>query len=91
MVSTRHTMRAIAGLTLWAGFGLSAQAQLPTITVESACQVMPSQPGVAITTPPPSLLPQCKVEPIPNPQNPKTPMGYVVRDPSGKPFRKFVS
>ncbi|HEV3437185.1 MAG TPA: hypothetical protein VG122_07490, partial [Gemmata sp.] len=91
MVSTRLTLGAITGLTLWAGFGLSAQAQLPTVTPETACQVMPTQPGVAITTPTPDQIRQCKVEPIPNPQDPKTPMGYMVRDPAGKPFRQFVS
>jgi hypothetical protein len=84
-------MRLLTGFTLWTGFGLSAQAQLPVVTVEGACQVMPVQPGVAITTPPANILAQCKVEPIPNPQNPKAPMGYVVRDPSGKPVRQFVS
>lgn len=91
MVSTRLTMRATMGLTLWAGFALSAQAQLPAVTVESACQVMPIQPGVVITTPTPAQFAQCKVEPIPSAMNPKTPMGYVVRDPSGKQVRQFVS
>ncbi len=91
MVSTRLTIRTAVGLTLWAGFTLSAQAQLPAVTAESACKVMPLQPGVAITTPPQNQFDQCKVVPIPNPQNPKATMGYVVRDPSGKPVRQFVS
>jgi hypothetical protein len=91
MRSTRLTMKALAGLTVWAGFGLTAQAQLPSITAEAACQVMPVQQGVAITTPTPDQVPLCKVESISNPQNSKDPVGYVVRDPSGRPVRQFVS
>jgi hypothetical protein len=52
---------------------------------------MPVQPGVNITTPPATQFALCKVDPIANPQNPKTPMGFVVRDPAGKPVRQFVS
>jgi hypothetical protein len=90
MVSMRLTMRAMMGVTLWAGFGMAAQAQLPPVTVEGGCQVMPKQPGVTVTTPAPNQFPQCKVDPIPS-KDPKVPMGYVVRDPSGKPVRQFVS
>ena len=91
MARMRLMVRAAAGIALWASFGVSAQAQLPVVTAETACQVMPIQPGVAVTTPPAAQIPQCKVEAIANPQNPKAPMGYVVRDPSGKPVRQFVS
>jgi hypothetical protein len=90
MVLTRHAMRSTLGLILWAGLALSAQAQLPAVTVEGACQVMPIQPGVAVSTPAPNQFAQCKVEPITNP-NTKATMAYVVRDPSGKPIRQFVS
>jgi tetratricopeptide (TPR) repeat protein len=90
MVITRQAMRSAMGLTLWAGFALSAQAQLPAVTAEGACQVMPIQPGVAITTPPANQVAQCKVEPIQNPST-KATMGFVVRDPSGKLIRQFVS
>lgn len=89
MVTKRLTMRALAGLTLWAGFGLSAQAQLPAVTPESAFKVMPRQPGVNVTTPTPDQVPQCKVEPIPGKDG--KPMGYVVRDPIGRAVRQFVS
>lgn len=91
MVNARLTMGAITGLTLWAGFGLTAQAQLPAITPEGACRVMPIQPGVMVSTPTPDQLSQCRVDAIPSPQDPKTPVGYVVRDPAGKPFRQFMS
>jgi hypothetical protein len=81
----------MAVLTLWAGFGLSAQAQLPAVTAESAVKVMPRQPGVNITTPAPAQVAQCKVDPIPDPKNPKSSIGYVVRDAQGQPVRQFVS
>ncbi|HEV3386361.1 MAG TPA: redoxin domain-containing protein [Gemmata sp.] len=83
-------MRSALGLTLWAGFAVSVQAQLPAVTAEGASQVMPIQPGVAVSTPPPNQIAQCKVEPIQNPTT-KATMGFVVRDPSGKPIRQFVS
>lgn len=89
MVTKRLTTRALAGFTLWAGVGLTAQAQLPAVTPESAFKVMPRQPGVNVTTPTPDQVPQCKVEPIPGKDN--KPMGYVVRDPLGRPVRQFVS
>ena len=91
MVSKRLTVRAFAGLSLFAGFGATVRAELPPITPEGAFKVQPRQPGVNITTPTPDQAPNCKVEPIPNPNNPKEPMGFVVRDPAGKPVRQFVS
>ena len=91
MVTKRLTMRAVAGLSLWAGSGLAAQAHLPAVTPEGAFKVMPKQPGVNVTTPTPAEAAGCKVEPIPGQQDPKTPMGYVVRDAAGKPVRQFVS
>jgi hypothetical protein len=90
MVSMRLTMQSVMGLTLWAGYALSAQAQLPAISAEGACQVMPLQPGVAISTPLPGQIAQCKVEPIQNSMT-KATMGYVIRDPAGKPVRHFLS
>ncbi len=56
-----------------------------------ALRQQPRQPGVNVTTPAPAQASQCTVTPIPNPKDPKTPMGYVVRDPAGKPVRQFVS
>jgi thiol-disulfide isomerase/thioredoxin len=91
MVTKRLTMRAVAGLTLWAGFGATAQAELPPVKAAEAFAKQPRQPGVNVSTPTPDQVPNCKVEPIPNPNNPKETMGYLVRDPAGKPVRQFVS
>ncbi len=91
MVTRRLTMRAVAGLTLWTGFGSAAQAELPPITAEQAFNIQPRQQGVTVSTPAPGQVKQCTVAPIPNPNNPKDTMGYVVRDPAGKPVRQFVS
>jgi Thioredoxin-like len=90
MVTKRLTMRAVAGLSMWVGFGAAAQAQLPPVTPEGAFKIMPRQPGVNITTPTPDQVPNCKVETIPDPKT-KQPMAFVVRDPAGKPVRQFVS
>lgn len=91
MALKRLTVRAFAGLTVWGGFGLVAQAQPPAMKVEDAVSRQPRQPGVVVTTPTPDQLPQCRVEPIPNKADPNRPLGYVVRDPSGNPVRQFVS
>jgi len=86
-------MRALAGFTLWAGFGAAAQAQLPAMTAETAFKnYQPKQKGVNVTTPTPDQWANLKVEPIPGKADPKTPMGYIVRDSvSNKPVRQFVS
>ena len=91
MVTKRLTMRAVAGLSLWTGFGSAAQAQLPALTAKEAFEVQPRQKGVNVTTPTPDVVARCTVAPIPNPKDPKNPMGYVVRDPAGRPIRQFVS
>ena len=87
----RITLSTLAGLTLWAGLGLAAQAQPPAVTVEDAIRRMPRQPGVEVSTPTPAQLPQCKVDAPPKGRDPKTPLVYVVRDPAGNPVRQFVS
>lgn len=87
----RLTLRTLAGLTLWAGFGLTVQAQPPAVTVEDALRRMPRQPGVEVSTPTPAQLPQCKVDAPPKERDPKSPLVYVVRDPAGNPVRQFVS
>jgi hypothetical protein len=84
-------MRALATLTLWAGFGLTASAQLPTLTVDKALEAKPRQPGVAVTTPAPADASRHRIDPIPNPKQPGANMGYVLRDAQGKPVRQFVS
>src|SRR5262245_34099850 len=91
MLTKRITMRVAAGLTLWAGINGAAQAQLPPVTAESACKILPRQQGVNVSTPTAAQLPQCTVAPIPNPKDPKSTLGYIVRDPANKPVRQLVS
>ncbi len=91
MVTKRFAIRAVAGVSLWAGFGSVAQAQIQAVTVEDAFKVQPRQKGVAITTPTPDVVQRCTVTAIPNPKDPKSPMGYVVRDANNRTLRQFVS
>jgi len=91
MATPRFTIRTLATLTLWAGFGLTATAQLPALTLDQAFQTKPRQPGVGVSTPAPDQLAKHKIEGIPNPKAPGTNMGYVVRDAQGRPARQFVS
>lgn len=91
MTITRFSMRVLATLTLWAGFGLTAFAQLPALTVDKAFDVKPRQPGVTVTTPAADQLARHKIEPIPNPKQAGSSMGYVVRDADNRPVRQFVS
>ncbi|MCE9561733.1 MAG: TlpA family protein disulfide reductase [Planctomycetes bacterium] len=90
MVTKRFATRAMAGFSLWAGFGSVAQAQIPAVTVEEAFKVQPRQKGVTVSTPTADLVQRCTVTAIPNPKD-KSPMGYIVRDPSGQTVRQFVS
>jgi peroxiredoxin len=90
MVTKRVAVRVGAGLALWAGAGGAASAQLPQVTPEWACRVMPKQKGVNVSTPTPDQVPNCKVTPIPK-AGPNAPTGFVVRDPAGNPVRQFVS
>ena len=89
MTTKRFSMRVLATLTLWAGFGLSAFAQLPSLPLDKAFETKPRQPGVAIATPTPEQMARHKVEPIKNKD--QVVIGYVVRDAEGKPVRQFVS
>jgi hypothetical protein len=91
MTSLRKTMRGLAALTLWAGFGLTASAQVPNLTVDKAFEVKPRQPGVTVTTPAPEQLARYRLDPIPNTKSPGTNIGYVVRDEQNRPVRQFVS
>jgi thiol-disulfide isomerase/thioredoxin len=91
MTGTRFTTRVLATLTLWAGFGLTAYAQLPQLTAEKAFDTKPRQPGVQVTTPGGPEIARHRVDPIPDPKDAKQTIGYVVRDPDGKPARQFVS
>lgn len=85
----RFTMKALATLTLWAGFGLTGFAQPAPITVQQAFETRPRQPGIAVTTPAPDQIARHKVEPIKGKD--QSTIGYVVRDAEGKPVRQFVS
>jgi thiol-disulfide isomerase/thioredoxin len=91
MASSRFTMRVLAALTLWAGFGLSARAQLPAISVDKAFEAKPRQPGVMVATPSPDQIGKYRVDAIPNTKAPGSNIGYVLRDPENKPVRQFIS
>ncbi|MDB5309605.1 MAG: resA 11 [Gemmataceae bacterium] len=91
MATSRFTMRVLATLTLWAGFGLTASAQLPALTVDKAFEAQPRQPGVTVPTPAADQIGRYRVEAIPDPKTPGANMGYVVRDPDNRPVRQFVS
>jgi len=91
MATSRFTVRVLAALTLLAGFGLGASAQIPPLTVEKAFEIKPRQPGVAVPTPPADQLGRYKIEPIPNQSSPGSNMGYVVRDEQNRPVRQFVT
>jgi len=88
MIAKRYTMRVLATLTLWAGFGLTAIAQPPAITVQQAFETKPRQPGIAFATPAADQIARHKVEPV---KDKDRVIGYVVRDADGKPARQFVS
>ncbi len=90
MTTTRITMRLLAGLTLYAGFGLSAHAQVPALTVEKALAAKPRQPNVNVGTPSPAQAATCRIDPIPGGPG-GGPMGYQVRDGQGRLLRQFVS
>ncbi|HEX4611999.1 MAG TPA: TlpA disulfide reductase family protein [Urbifossiella sp.] len=89
MRTTRFTMRVLAALALWAGFGVVAVAQPPT--VEKVLEIKPRHPGVAVTTPTPEQAARYRVDPIPNPKTPGANLGFVVRDADGRPVRQLVS
>jgi len=89
MRTSRISVRVLAALALWAGFGLVAVAQPPT--VEKVLEVKPRQPGVNVTTPTPEQAARYRLDPIPNPKTPGQNLGYVVRDGDGRPVRQLVS
>lgn len=89
MIAKGFSMRVLATLTLWAGFGLTAVAQPPAITVEKAFETRPRQPGITIAAPAPDQIARHKIDPIKNKDGGI--IGYVVRDADGKPVRQFVS
>lgn len=89
MTTKRITVRALAGLTLLAGFGVSTATALPPAPKpEEMAAVQPKQPGVAVTTPAAADLPRLRVEPVPGGDG--KPVGYVLLD-GTKPVRRFVA
>lgn len=91
MTTSQDAIRAAAGLALALGFATAARAEPAPVTVEWALKQQPKQAGVNVTTPAPDQAGRCKVSPIPNPKDPKQPMGYLVTDGSNNPVRQFVS
>ena len=91
MASTRFTKRVLASLAVGAGVGPAAVAQPPALTVQQAFEAKPRQPGVVVATPPADQFGQYRVDPIPNPKQAGTNMGYVVRDAQNRTVRQFVS
>lgn len=89
MRTSRITMRVLAALALWTGFGVVAFAQPPT--ADKVLEVKPRQPGVNVTNPTPEQAARYRVDPIPNPKTPGSNMGFVVRDADGRPVRQLVS
>lgn len=69
----------------------SASGQPPALSIEAALRRQPKYPGLLISTPPMEQWKTCKVEPILNPKDGRTPLGYIVRDSAGLPLRQFVS
>ena len=81
----RLSIRVLAGMSLFAGFGLAASAQPPAVTVEDALRRQPQATERRDHHSDAAQAGQCKVEPIPNKNDPKTPLGYVVRDAGRQP------
>jgi peroxiredoxin len=87
---TKASMSAVMML-LAAVMAQPAAGQPPALSVEEALRRQPKHPGLLISTPPAEQWKTCKVEPILNPKDGRTPMGYIVRDAAGLPLRQFVS
>jgi peroxiredoxin len=86
-----RTLMLAATMLLTAVMAHSASGQPPALSVEEALRRQPKYPGLLISTPPAEQWKTCKVEPILNPKDGRTPLGYVVRDSAGLPLRQFVS
>lgn len=90
MATTRITMRLLAGLTLYAGFGVGpALALPPTPRAEDLAQAQPKYPGVAVSTPTPAELARCRVEAVPGPDG--KPIGHVLIDGGNRVVRRFLA
>jgi thiol-disulfide isomerase/thioredoxin len=90
MATRRITMRLLAGLTLYAGFGIgSALALPPTPKAEDLAQTQPKIAGVPVSTPAPAELARCRVENVPGADG--KPIGHVLLDPSNRVVRRFLA
>src|SRR4051794_22393647 len=90
MATTRISMRLLAGLTLYAGFGLnSALALPPTPKAEEMAQTQPKYLGVPVTTPAPADAAKCRVEEVPGAGG--KPIGHVLIDASNRTVRRFLA
>lgn len=90
MATTRITMRLLAGLTLYAGFGMgSALALPPAPKAEDMAQAQPRFPGVSVSTPAPADFAKCRVENIPGADG--KPIGHVLIDANNRTVRRFLA
>jgi len=82
----RHALWLLA---FWAGLGAAASAQ-STRKPEDLLRLRPKMAGVECDTPTdPAAIAACKVENVLNAQ--QQPIGYALRDGSGKLLRRFVA
>jgi hypothetical protein len=81
------TTRALATLTLLAGFGTTMAAP-PMPKAEEMAAVQPKQPGVAVAPLAPADVARLRVVPYPDAANP---VGYILADANNKPVRRFLA
>jgi thiol-disulfide isomerase/thioredoxin len=88
MSKARIAARLLAFLTLCCTAGI---ARAGTPTAAQMLEFKPRQPDVAISTPTEAELASCKVELVKGQKlaNGKTSSGWMLRDPQGRPLRRF--
>src|SRR5260221_314492 len=82
MATARTGVKILSALMLAAGAS-SVWAAGPT--AEELLKIRPKIEGIEITTPAEAQIPNCKVEVIKGEKG----SGYLLRDPDGKPLRRF--
>ena len=89
MVKSRIGFKMLAVALLGCVAGIAPAAAPPTAA--QMLQFKPKQPNVLISTPSDSELPACKVELIKGQKlaNGKTASGWLMKDPQGRPLRRF--
>src|SRR5262245_48620960 len=83
MVTPRMGVRALSALLLIAG---ASAAWAANPTAEDLLKIRPKLDGIEISTPAEAQIPNCKVEVI---KGESKGSGYLLRDPDGKPLRRF--